>query len=226
MFKHTGSLATENRDLKRIHQIKALTFEGLKSRDDIITKLKIQLESVNRDMQVTSNNSRLERQKQTSITAKQQYMHEKVKREQQLQLQQQQQQLQQQRQQLQQQQMQQKQRIVKKKNELTYFDNLDERNNGSSTNSEPDNSEMSDNENSDNDYNNNSDADVNSSDAEISRNMQPNKGNYHRRKANQRQRYTPYKKHNRNTHQQRKNVKYSDDNPPVHRHLQSYYDKR
>ena len=225
MYKHTGSLATENRNLKRIQQIRALTFEGLKSRDDVIAKLQTKLQNISKDIQVNSDNSRLERQKQTNITAKQQFMHEKVKCEQQLQLQQQQQQLQQQRQQLQQQQqiqqqqqqqIQQKQRVVKKKNELTYFDNLDEQNNDSNDDStssfELENGEISD-ENSDN-----------SSDTDNSRNMQPNRCKQHRRKVHRQQRYAPYKKQKK-MHQRHRNVNYSGDNPPLHRHLQSYYDK-
>ena len=43
MYKHSGSLATENRDVKKIQQIKALTFDGLKARDSTIAKLKSQL---------------------------------------------------------------------------------------------------------------------------------------------------------------------------------------
>ena len=198
-------MATENTDLKRIQQIKALTFEGLKSRDDVIIRLKAQLENAARDMQLSSNQSRLERQKQTNSAAKQ-LAHEKARQEHQAQLQQRQQQLLQQRQQIQQQQQMQAQRNgnsnnnnnkKKQNSELTYFDNLDDGNCGDETSSEPEYSDDISDENDGNSDDENSCEDDGNSDNDNDNINQPSKRNYHRRKAptmQQRQRYAPYRR--------------------------------
>ena len=147
MYKHTGYLTTENKDLKKIKQIKEITLTGLKSRDDTIAKLQTRLMNITNDMQANSN----ERKRQTDILARNQLSHEKFKREQQLRLQQQQQQLQRQQQQLnlqvqqrqqqqrqQQQQRHQQQQVAQKNAELTYFDNLDQQHANYMSNSEDD----------------------------------------------------------------------------------------
>ena len=219
MYKRSGFLATENPGLSNLRSLRDLSLKGFTDRDGVIADLRAKLALATRNMQTNSDNKRLERQKQNTITANQQSMHENLKKEHQLQLrqaqlqqqqQQRQMQLQQQQQQqlqLQQQKQQQKQKM--KKEDLTYFDDLD--NEDSTTDS--DENEECDNNGMPMTYNNVYSSDDNN--VESPRNQTRN----HRYHGRQR-RYTPYQK-SRN-----RNVKYNGNNPPVYQHLQSYYDKR
>ena len=208
MYKHTGYLTTENKDLKQIKQIREITLTGLKSRDDTIAKLQTRLMNITNDMQANSN----ERKRQTDILARNQLSHEKFKREQQLRLQQQQQQLQRQQQQLnlqvqqrqqqqrqQQQQRHQQQQVTQKNADLTYFDNLDQQHANYMSNSEDDSdSAMSNNDEMDQ-YDN----------GYI---QQHNDRNRHQQLQQQHQEIS------------RKKIKKNLRNPRVHEDLQAYYD--
>ena len=152
MFKHTGKIAVENRDLKNIQQIKTMTFESIKNRDLAIEKLqnltRTLLERANR------NQEEIQRQNNAYAAAKSQQdqQQQRQQQQQQLKLKQQQQKLlhqqqlyNQQQQMLKSKQVQEEQHRVKtmgKHQKETFFDNLDD--DESASNSEVYSNESSD----------------------------------------------------------------------------------